>query len=262
VKGVTAINNSKLSGVVFLDLKKAFDLVDHDILIQKLKLYLKDSSSLPFFESYLENQTQRVFVHGSLSCEGVVTHGVPQGSVLGPILFCLFINDLPLYISDKSVVCHLLADDTTIEAQGNLPDVQSSLQTALIDIDQWCSNNRMVLNPQKTKSMIVSTRQKHQLSPTPLDLSIGNCSIEQVSEFKLLGVTIDNSLRWHSHIENVCKHISKNIFLLSRLQSIISYDARKAFFNAHIKAHIDYASILWDGCSDVIFKHINSLHRR
>jgi hypothetical protein len=71
--------------------------------------------------------------------------------VLGPILFCLFINDLPLYISDKSVVCHLLADDTTIEAQGNLPDVQSSLQTALIDIDQWCSNNRMVLNPQKNK---------------------------------------------------------------------------------------------------------------
>ena len=102
---LTAMNKSEVSGVVFLDLKTAFDLVDHDILLNKLAIYLKNSSSLPFLKSYLHNRTQCVLLNGFYSSKESVKYGVPQGSVLGPILFSLFISDLPLHVKDKRYIC-------------------------------------------------------------------------------------------------------------------------------------------------------------
>ena len=119
----------------------------------------------------------------------------------------------------------------------------------------------MVINPIKTKSMTIATRQKHQLSPLHLDLVLNGAKIEQVSEQRLLGITIENKLRWDSHINNVCKTVSRRVFLLSKLRYIVDIDTWKLFFNAaHIKPHIDYASVVWDGCSDVLKKILNSLH--
>ena len=99
---LSAINRSDLSGDVFLDLKKAFDLVDHRILLSKLSVYLNSSKSLPFLCSYLKNRVQLVFIRGSYLSQGTIKYGVPQGSVLGPVLFCICINDLPLYIPSDS----------------------------------------------------------------------------------------------------------------------------------------------------------------
>ena len=97
----------------FLDLKKAFDLVDHNIMMYKLECYLQNSSSLPFFRLYLEGRTLPVFLHGSYSSEGSVKFGVPQRSVLGPILLSIFISELPLHVTNISVACDMLADDNT-----------------------------------------------------------------------------------------------------------------------------------------------------
>ena len=181
---------------------------------------------------------------------------------MGPILFSLFINDLPLHVNDISVDCDMLADDTTLHTSGkDIMQIRSNMQDSLDQVSNWCDNNHIVINPIKTKSMTIATRQKHQLSPLPLDLVLSGEKIDQVSEHSLLGITIDNQLRWDSHINNVCKTVSRRVFLLSKLRYIVDIDTRKLFFNVHIKHHIDYASVVWDGCSDVFKKRLNSLHR-
>ena len=148
-----------------------------------------------------------------------VQYGVPQGSVLGPFLFSLFINDLPLHVKDISVDCDMLADDTTLHTSGKyIMQIRSNMQDSLDQVSSWCGNNHMVINPIKTKSMTITTRQKHQLSPLPLDLVLNGAKIDQVSEHSLLGITIDNKLRWDSHINNVCKTVSIRVFLLSKLR--------------------------------------------
>ena len=140
--------------------------------------------------------------------------------------------------------------------------IRSNTQDSLDQVSNWCDNNHMVTNLIKINFMTIATRQKHQLSPLPLDLVLNGAKIDQVSEHRLLGITIDNKFRWDSHINNVCKTILRRVFLLSKLRYIVDIDTRKLFFNAHIKPHIDYASVVRDGCSDVLKKRLNSLHRR
>ena len=176
---------------------------------------------------------------------------------MGPIPFSLFINDLPLHVKDISVDCDMLADDTTLHTSGkDIMQNRSNMQDSLDQVSNWCDNNHMVINPIKTKSMTIATRQKYQLSPLPLDLILKGATIDQVSEHRLLGITIDNKLRWDSHNNNVCETVSRRVFLLSKLRYIVDIDTRKLFFNAHIKPHVDYASVVWDGCSDVLKKEI------
>uniref|UniRef100_UPI003AF8C29E reverse transcriptase domain-containing protein n=1 Tax=Thiolapillus sp. TaxID=2017437 RepID=UPI003AF8C29E len=174
-------------------------LVDHSILLKKLSLYVKDSSSLAFFHSYLTNRSQYVFLNNESSSKGLVRYGVPQGSVLGPLLFCIFINDLPLHISNDKVSNDLFADDSSLHTRGkNIQLVETSLQGSLNEVADWCGSNSMIIHPAKTKSMVIATRQKHQLSPLQLKLTLEKTDIEQVHEHRVLGVTIDAEMKWQS----------------------------------------------------------------
>ena len=122
---------------------------------------------------------------------------------MGPILFSLFINDLPLHVKDISVDCDIVADDTTLHTSGkDIMQIRTNMQDSLDQVSNWCDNNHMVINPIKTKSMTIATRQKHQLSPLPLDLILNGAKIDQESEHRLLGITMDNTLRWDLHTNN------------------------------------------------------------
>ena len=110
----------------------------------------------------------------------------------------------------------------------------------------------MVISPKKTHSMTIATRQKHQLLPLSLDLLLHGVKIEQVVEHRLLGIIIDNKLRWDTHTDTLCKTLSKRVFLLSKLKYIVDTDTLKLFFNAHIKSHIYYASVVWDALKKTI----------
>ena len=144
--------------------------------------------------------------------------GVPQGSVLGPILFSIFINDLPLHITNIFVACDMLADDTTLYTSGkDIVQVEHTLQESLDQVSCWCDNTFMVINPKKTHSMTIATRQKRQLLPLSLDLLLHGVKVEQVAEHRLLGIIIDNIFRWDTHTDTLCETLSKRVFLLSKL---------------------------------------------
>ena len=152
-----------MSGAAFLDFCKAFDLVHYDILLKKLSSYNLSIESLAFLRSYLQGRLQCVLVNGTYSQETSITSGVPQGSILGPLLFCIFINDLPVCLIRPSVQCDLFADDGTLNsANDNIDDIRMDLEQSPNDISGWCCRNGMALNPTKTKCMLMATRQKHQ----------------------------------------------------------------------------------------------------
>ena len=260
---LSAINKSQLTGAVFLDLRKAFDLVDHVILLHKLKLYLQNTHTVSLIKSFLQDRTQKVFLNGQCSQEGPVLCGVPQGSILGPLLFCLFINDMAIHISNNDVNCDLFADDSSLHTSStSIETIESSLQTSLDDVCNWCTINRMVLHPKKTKAMVITSRQKHQLQPLTLKLQINTETVEQVSNHRVLGIMVDQELRWHVHINNVCKRVSQNLYLLNKLTQYVNVETRKLFFHAHCLSYINYASTVWSGANEIHLKRLNSLYRR
>ena len=259
---LASINKKEVVGTLFLDFRKAFDLVHHSILMQKLSLYLPHSPSVSFLESFLINRSQFVKVNKTTSNKEIVKSGVPQGSVLGPLLFLVYINDLPLHLKDE-LTSTLFADDSSIHASSsNTDNLNSNLQDGLDTVNSWCLENCMCIHPDKTKSMAITTRQKKQLAPISISLTLGNRQIEQVKEHKVLGVTFDSDLNWHAHLNSLSKRLSRNTYLLSRLRKYTSKEALKLFFEAQINSFINYASTLWDNCSGEYIKRINSIHRR
>ena len=156
----------------------------------------------------------------------------------------------------------MLADDTTFHTTGkSIVQIQKTLQLCLDRISVWCSTSHMLIDHVKTKSMVITTRQKHQLSDLPLRLSLGGQNTENLTEHRLLCLIVDNKFRCETQIEHICKSMTKKLFLLSQLQHIINIDTSKLFYNAHTKPHIDNASVGWGGCGEVHLKKLNSLHR-
>ena len=257
------INIKKLTGVVYLDLSKAFDLINHEILLKKLRFYVMNENAIQLIRSFLSNRTQQVISNGIVSNTSISKLGVPQGSTLGPLLFSVFINDLPIAITSKKVETDLFADDGTLHAADkNINMINVELQLALNQVTEWCSLNDMIMNPSKTESMVITTRQKHQLDPLLLKLVVNDVPVTQVDKHRLLGVIVDTCLSWQNHIDMTCKTLARYLYALSRLKHITNEGTRKIFYEAHIRSRIDYASTLWDGCSENLFKKLSSLYRR
>ena len=168
------IDKSQINGVVFIDLKKAFDTVDHSILIDKLRRYGLNEQTLNYFTSYLENRSQRCFVNGHLSQKVSVRCGVPQGSILGPLLFLIFINDLPNCFDTAKTTMY--ADDTTLSFCANdtnrLESQVNSELKQLLQLNQWLVANKLTLSVSKTELMLITTRQKSTFIDDTLNVNI------------------------------------------------------------------------------------------
>ena len=153
------IDNGLLNGVIFIDLKKAFDTIDHAILLRKLQIYGVDQNGIKFFESYLSNRSQRCCVNDELSDAVPITCGVPQGSNLGPLLFLIYINDLPNCLNRASP--RMFADDTNISIAANsVMELEPLVNSELKNLHQWLVTNRLSLNIAKTEFMIIGSRQR------------------------------------------------------------------------------------------------------
>ena len=195
-----SIDNGKFGCGIFIDLKKAFDTVNHKILLTKLDHYGIRGNILKWFESYLSDRKQYVFYNGISSDIKSITCGVPQGSVLGPLLFLLYINDLP-NISEK--VFFLFADDTNIYYESdNLMELEKTVNEELKKLCLWLNLNRLALNVGKTNFVIFRANKKLTHNVT---LVMNKKAIAQKDNVKYLGVLIDQHLRWNHHVSNISK---------------------------------------------------------
>ena len=241
------MGDKKATVSVYLDLAKAFDTVNHEMLLLKLKSYGITGTAHDWFSSYLSNRKQQVCVNGQLSSPSTVTMGVPQGSILGPLAFIIFINDLPSAIKHSEV--HMYADDTVIFLGSDKPDyISKRLSSDLNAINDWFTKNHLSLNVSKTKFMIYGTNAlKKRFSNLRLD--VGGELIERVHNFKYLGVIFDENLTWDNHIEYVHSKASSRLYLFKRLRHHLDKDQAMIVFSALVQSVMDYADTVWSSCS-------------
>ena len=219
------IENGLINGVIFIDLKKASDTIDHKILSRKRASYGIDHRALKWFDSYLSDRQQKCVVNGELSGARAVTCGVPQGSLLGPLLFLIYINDLPNCLS--KALPRMYADDTSISiAASSLPEVESVLNTELANLHEWLNVNKLSLNIAKTELMLIGSRQRLASSTIghSLTVKIEGHEIDRVPHTKSLGLYIDQNLSWSKHVNETAKIISSGIGALKRLRPFICDD--------------------------------------
>ena len=206
------MDNGDFVDCLFLDLKKTFDVVDHSFLFEKLINYRLNRKSMAWLNSYLSNR-QPAVVHGKvLSAFTYMKSGVPQGSILGPTIFLLFINDLPLFMN--YCYSYFFANDTTLHTHDNKPDkVEEKLKCGADNAKDWSRQNNMQINYDKTNYMILGRTNKLNVSQE-FDIRIDDKHVKKTQNYKLLGIHIGVKLSLSSHIDHLCSSISSKISLL------------------------------------------------
>ena len=239
-----ALDHRKYVAVLFPDVSKAFDTVNHALLVSKLQHLGLSDSSLSWFRSYISERSQVTSVSNVHSSLGFPVSGVPQGSVLSPTLFSAFINDFPDALPPDSTV--LFADDTTIFIVGKDPKLLiDSLQSCLDLANTWMSNNSLKLNVSKTKCMLIRSPRSKNPPPT-LDIQLCGCRIEQVTSFKFLGVIISDALCRKTHITHITRKVSQQVNLLRRLSWFLPSSLLVLYLTSYILPCVDYCDVVWD----------------
>ena len=236
----TAMDNSMSTVAVFIDLKKAFDTVDHNILLNKLEHYGIRGLALSWIQSYLTNRTQYVSINDTNSTCINVTCGVPQGSILGPILFILYINDM--HTVSSLMKCIIFADDTNFLYTGN--DISEMCKTVSKELDKlssWFMANKLSLNISKTNFMVISRKQ---IVNNPI-VSINSINIERVYITKFLGVHIDCQLDWNGHIKSIKNKIAKNVSVMNRVKHLLNSHALYSLYTTLIIPYMNYCCEFW-----------------
>ena len=207
-------------------------------------------------KSYLTGRKQYTVVNGVKSCELLIDIGVPQGSVLGPLLFLLYINDLPL-VTDS--ISKLYADDTCLLISApTLNALQIKVNREVNKMYKWMLSNKLSLNYTKTKFMLFQ-RQKTSM---PFNLYINDKKIKEVSSFKYLGVRIDNRLSWKDHIKHLESKLAQSCGAIARIRRITNQQCLRVLYYAHVYSYLQYAILSWSSANKNAMKKLTSLHNR
>lgn len=232
-------NHEKVLGL-YLDLKKAFDTVNINVLFKKLFHIGIRGDLLKIIKSYFHQRLQQVEVQGHVSQQSIIKLGVPQGSILGPLLFIIYINDLP-YISNVAKF-YLFADDTAIILKGNsYEDLQMQVNVLIPNISNWFLNNRLSLNPSKTFYQIYSLfANEHNIN-----ILLNGTRIKRSFSVKYLGVTLDENLKWETHINTISSKLSSHIGVMGRMRPYLSSRELLMLYNTLVLPHINYCAVVW-----------------
>ena len=256
------INSGKMTGVAFIDLRKAFDTVNHDILISKLKDIGVSESSLCWFKSYLTCRNQKVCFKDRLSNSCNISTGVPQGSILGPLFFIIFINSM------NSIVTHghisMYADDTTLSVKGNdANDISSKLTSDLHEIMNWLHQNKLFINTEKTNVMLLGTGSRlRNVDENDFCVIVNDHELKRVNKAKCLGVQIDDELKWHKQVNSVTQKVFLKLALIRRLKPYLDISTLNLLCKSMVLPVFDYCNIVWYGRFNDDIKRLDVLHKR
>ena len=249
-----AMDESKFAGALLTDLSKAFDCLNHELLIAKLEAYGFDLDSLTHIYSYLSNRKQRTKINRSFSDWSDITCGVPQGSILGPLLFNIYLNDIFFFTQTCDLANY--ADDTTpYSIESTMGNLLRSLFDDTSVLIKWFKNNYLQMNPDKCK-LLISNHDKD------IALIINNEVIECSKSVKLLGVIIDNKLDFKEHISKLCKKVSSKLHALARISNYMCQDKLRVLMKSFIESQFSYCPLVWMFHSRTLNNRINKLHER
>ena len=236
------LENKKVIGTILCDLSKAFDTLPHDLLIAKLNAYGLSSSALDFLFDYLTNRKQRCKVGSSYSSWADIKSGVPQGSVMGPLLFNIFLNDFFFFINKSSTTN--FADDNTIYAFGdNIEDVIYKLEADIENALNWFDANGMVANPNKFQLMFLGTKQRVKLC-----LKIGKIYCLSTDSVVLLGIEIDWRLNFNKHASNITEKAKNKSKSLARLRYKLDSTQKTILYHSYVLSAFGYCPVVWMFC--------------
>ena len=250
-----ALDKKEYIGVLFMDLSKAFDTINHDLVLAKLHVCGFSINALILMCSYLKNRKQRVQINNNFSATKSVIAGVPQGSIDGPLLFNLFINDLVLFLT-KTMFSKYADDNNLFSIGRDLNKVKDTLAKDFGIVTNWFYENFMVLNSKKCHFMCIGKDGENKT------FTFKDVCYKSSKEEVILGITIDNKLSFDSHIRKMCKKSGHKLNALSRITTFLNKDKKIIIFNAMIKSQFSYCPIIWMFSSRRSNNLINKVHKR
>ena len=247
---LAAMDNGKVTALTLLDLSAAFDTIDHTLLLDRLQNWFGISQlALNWFSSYLSNRTQQIKLDRLLSPESDLLFGVPQGSVLGPVLFTLYTTPLSTVIQGHSIDHHLYADDSQLYVSfsaGDSGDQLNSLKCCLDSVLKWMLSNKLKLNPDKTEFLLIGHEQQRQKYMDQFPVTLMGVNTNPSKSARNLGVIFDQNFSFHSHISQVCSSCFYHIRDLRRIRRHMNLDCAKSLASAMVMSKLDY-------CNSVLF---------
>jgi hypothetical protein len=252
-----AIDNREYAIGIFIDLSKAFDTINHSIMIRKLEYYGIRGIALDWFNSYLKSRQQYVFFNGVSSSLKPINCGVPQGSILGPMLFILYINDIVNCSNIWKFI--LFADDTNLFYKNrDLLELEHVVNVELSKLSVWFKANNLSLNAKKTNFILFGCKN----ISTPLKLILDGAILEQVAYTKFLGVFMDQKLNWNQHINYITGKISRGLGMISRVSRFMPFNVMLTLYYSLIYPYLLYCCIAWGGASATALHKLEVLQNR
>ena len=249
---LTAQDNNQLTLLSLLDLSAAFDTIDHTTLLERLQYtYGVTDTALAWFRSYLSGRFQTVHIKDSHSSPSALTCGVPQGSVLGPILFILYTQPISKIVSHHSLSHHCYSDDNQLYKSGpvtELPYIISSTQNCIADVKTWMTYNKLQLNDDKTELILIAPKRQSFSEPLPKSVLINDSDVLISQNACNLGVIFDQSLSFEKYVSSICRTCYLELRRISSIRHYLSEDSTKTLVCAFILSRLDYCNSLLAGC--------------